>query len=1138
MSAQPNTQQAGSQPSYPNLSGAVGPPQQPVQSISLIERAARTINDRLEEESRFPALDSYLSQGHSADYDVPGTQTWAPFQQVKSYNIPDEVFEQYNRAQVTTIMGLFAEINHAWISIDNALYLWDYTHPNPQLLGYEEAVNSITAVKLAKPRPGVFVPAITDLLVVATGSDVHLIGMACGKDTPDSPISVSLYQTKMQVPIRGINVQCIAASAKTGRIFFAGRNDNEVHELTYQQEEKWFQNRCARVCHTRKGYESFIPSIPAFSRRESHEYVMQMVIDDTRNTLYTLSNLSNIRAFHLRSATELNLVISRSFNAILNDISHKIPATDLISRSIPIVSITPIPAQEASRINLVATMSTGCRIFFSGVSGGFYSDDNSGGLSSMQVHHIKFPPPESSAAPTNTKAITNGNYAGQQQVSSSRALDMTRMSQRYPPGYFMWFVQRSQQAASDIVFMSAPDSGRIAHPQDPSQANKLPEFGMWFGIEGRVEDVGFMTEPFGASTSPVGFGNELAVQFDKPISEFAILTNSGIQTYRRRRMVDVFAASIRNGGGEEGLEGEIRTFAHLYGRGETIATALAVACGQASDVALDSRVTRITDNDILEYARRTFIEHGGRPEPDQNVIPASGAPSIDQVRPSPRHEGLTLYISRLLRSVWKARLAVEVLSPAGAFMVRPTVAMSKLQGIQRDLVRLQEFLNSNKTFIEGLGGPEALGRVSTKQDEVALQAEHRALSSVVRLVADVIEGIAFVQVLFAPEEHVEEIVMLLPDQSRQQLRSTTYEGLFCSNGGKELAKELVKGIVNRNIRTGSNVDTVTDALRRRCGSFCSADDCIIFKAQESLKRASEPTASADQSRLQLNESLRLLKQVAASLPMDQLQQIVQQYNSLRFFAGAIQLTLSVAQECDQGNSALAWFNEGMLGQDSRAILYDSRQRCYDIIHQVATAVDESSSQAPEQIDGQYTLAAKRKQEAYDVINASQDELFQINLYDWYLSSGWSDRLLDVESPFVISYLQRKSANNIDHADLLWRYYAHHNSYAEAAKVQLYLVKSPFSMTLERRMEYLSFARANASTKTVGLTEMGRTRQSRHEMLREVNDLLDIANIQADILQRIRSDERLKGAARTRAIEELDGPILALSTVSSCHNRPV
>ena len=106
------------------------------------------------------------------------------------------------------------------------------------------------------------------------------------------------------------------------------------------------------------------------------------------------------------------------------------------------------------------------------------------------------------------------------------------------------------------------------------------------------------------------------------------------------------------------------------------------------------------------------------------------------------------------------------------------------------------------------------------------------------------------------------------------------------------------------------MDTVTDALRRRCGSFCSADDCVIFKAQEQLKRASDQNVSSETSRNLLNESLRLLQKVAGSLTLDHLRGAVQQYISLNFYAGAIQLALSVAQESDRGNKALSWLNDG------------------------------------------------------------------------------------------------------------------------------------------------------------------------------------------------------------------------------------
>ena len=91
------------------------------QTLTTAERAARTINETLAGETRFPELDSYLAQGLSAEYDIHSSAPWAPFQKVRIYNIPDQIFEQYNRAQVSTSMGLFAELHYAWVAIDNAL---------------------------------------------------------------------------------------------------------------------------------------------------------------------------------------------------------------------------------------------------------------------------------------------------------------------------------------------------------------------------------------------------------------------------------------------------------------------------------------------------------------------------------------------------------------------------------------------------------------------------------------------------------------------------------------------------------------------------------------------------------------------------------------------------------------------------------------------------------------------------------------------------------------------------------------------------------------------------------------------------------------------------------------------------------
>ncbi|KAF7588757.1 hypothetical protein BBP40_005253 [Aspergillus hancockii] len=1104
------------------------------QTLSTEERAARTVNDTLIQEARYPDLDSYLSQGFSSDYDIPVSTSWAPFQKVKMYNIPDQIFDQYNRAQVSTSMGLFAELNHAWVAIDNALYIWDYTHPNPQLVGFEDQPNSINAVKLAKPRPGVFLPSITHLLVVSTTADIILLGMGC-ETTMGGAKQVTLYQTGMSTPIRGLDIHVIASSEATGRIFFGGSSDNDVYEFTYQQEEKWFQGRCSKVNHTSSRLAALTPSLSFSSfTQKMFENVEQMEVDDSRRLLYTLSSSSTIRVFHMKSDGTLALAITKPASDIYANIGHIIASNETLNPKVPIVSISPIPAAEASRYHLMATTATGYRIYLSATGSYSWSPAPNGtnAPTSMQAHHVKTPPFDNApASPMNAAFQGQGRFQPSVAKVPIHSLDPTRFTVRYPPGYFFCFTCKDSTQKTDTLFVSSPDSGRVARSQENVIPGKSAETAIWLSLGSRAEDVGLCSPSTATSAITGGFGNELAVQFDNPAAEIAILTNTGIHIIRRRRLVDMFAALVRGGGdGDEGLEGEVKNFIRTYGRSETLATALAVACGQGVEISADSRLTQINDPHVLEFARKVFIEYGGRPTMNENAVADNSTPAIDAVVPSPRHAGVALYISRLLRSIWRKEIAKVAAAPNGAQAILPSVSSAKLQTVQRDLSALQEFFKANKSFIEGLSGPEALARVSTKQEETALQAEHRALHSLVQLVSHTIEGISFVLVLF--DERVDEIVATLPDESKQRFMKLTFEELFSTSKGHDIAKELVKGIVNRNIAKGSNVETVADALRRRCGSFCSAEDVVIFKAQELLKRATEAGSNSELGRNLLNESLHLFQQVSESLPMDYLVSAVENFISNQFFAGAIQLALNVAARSDKANMALSWIVDGRPENDPRSDYFYFRKQCYDLIFKVIIAVDNLAANDPGVIDGQLTVIAKRKNEAYGVISDSIDEVFLTSLYDWYLEQGWSDRLLQTNSAFVVTYLERKSADDLSHADLLWRYYAQSERFFEAAKVQFHLAQSAFTLPLARRIEYLGRARANASTFT---PDVGR--QSRQRLLQDISNLIDLANIQDDLLQRLKDDRRLAPERRTQVLVDVDGPIMDISTLFNQYADP-
>lgn len=249
--------------------------------------------------------------------------------------------------------------------------------------------------------------------------------------------------------------------------------------------------------------------------------------------------------------------------------------------------------------------------------------------------------------------------------------------------------------------------------------------------------------------------------------------------------------------------------------------------------------------------------------------------------------------------------------------------------------------------------------------------------------------------------------------------------------------------------------------------------------------------------------------------------------------GAIRLSLKVADERDRGNRAISWIKDGQPSGDARQLPYTQRTNCYKLVFKVIEAVDQAyGAQGNVEQDGVTSQIGRRRQEAYEQINNSEDEVFQNFLYDWYMEKGWAERLLEISSPFVVDYLKRSSETNSAHADLLWKYYAHYNDYLGAAEVQFQLAKSPtFDLTLEQRIEYLSRAKANASTRIAGFSDSGaRNRQTRQELLRNISDHLDVGNIQDDLLQKIKSDKRLQGARREEVLADLNSAVKPVNEV--------
>lgn len=101
-------------------------------------------------------------------------------------------------------------------------------------------------------------------------------------------------------------------STDLGRIFMAGK-DGCLYEIAYQAEAGWLSQRCRKINHSKSSLSFLIPSVLQFSFSEDGKFwafflcnrklcwvqalmsfcptdpVVQIAIDNTRNTLYTRS---------------------------------------------------------------------------------------------------------------------------------------------------------------------------------------------------------------------------------------------------------------------------------------------------------------------------------------------------------------------------------------------------------------------------------------------------------------------------------------------------------------------------------------------------------------------------------------------------------------------------------------------------------------------------------------------------------------------------------------------------------------------------------------------------------------------------------------------------------------------------------
>ncbi|PPQ62740.1 hypothetical protein CVT24_000434 [Panaeolus cyanescens] len=1104
-----------------NISTRQLPPPKPAPvDLPALQNASRVLVEQLGKDAQtIPDLGETLTAAGtqaSASYSIFPEDFRVPFQKRKFVGIPDALFQYYDSVNVTSHMGIMPEIERVWISIDHKLFLWDY-NDGQEISSFMDQPDVITHVALVKPKPGLFVDDITSLLVICTPLTVLLIGVAITPATgPDNRPrkEIKLYATDLVIST-DIEMASVIGTAE-GRIFMCGRQDGNLYELHYQANESWFGKRIQLINHSIGGVQSLLPR---FASTTSDERIIAAVSDMKRNCFYTLSSRNTISIYTTNGDKSIQHI--QTLSSLYKSAQEKAPGSpSLTPQSFAIINIHVIdPSESRAGLQLLAITTNGVRLYFGpGPGYGYSYGTNSvgGGLRPIQLVHVRLPPmnlihPDEQKttyrAPAHSYASPQNHLPPTSRPYIASSLD----NSCYNDGLLL-AAQPGDVDGTDYVLCLSPDLTRIGNigqlnlpPQQPqpqygvatasyqvstgSNRPPLTEQASILTIHGRtwsMATINMPPVPSPAGTPAPAVINELAAQFSENAKQFMLLTNVGLTFLVKRRAVDYLKAVLEDLHAEGNVQ-PIIEFRDSFGRDQTCSMLLALACGNVFlNQAESSNATTSLTSDIIGVAKQAFYDFGERPIWTERVTYGTAENKGSAIF-SGRREGFALYFARLVRPFWKSKLIVV----GGSGQPVLNASEKILVDTQKNLHALKEFLDQNpQLFHSSPSEPASTRSLVTEQE--AWKVEQNSVLELQSLLTRTIEALSFV--LLLSDYRLGELIFKCEPDVQKLIETLTFEELITSQHGMTISRALVNIVIDRQIGQQISVDTVSDVLQRRCGSFCSTDDVMLYKAKENIRKAAE-TRNPTERQKHLAESLRLFTKGARIIEFEKLREVIGDFQQLDYAKGAITLPLACAQMQDADNAGLEYWYSGLTNEeDPRRGLMQQRLKCYDLILDSLTVFEDKCGTAQASSGTSDDHEAVRSH-AYELAFASEDEMFHSTLYDWLIERNLADDLLEMRPPFLEAHLRREPAT-VRKFQLLWQFYVKNGQPLRAAEVLGLLAESTeFDLHLEQRLEYLTLAVANAKSHPISA---GGRHETAIAFLTDLEEKLDVAQVQLEI----------------------------------------
>lgn len=1215
----------------------------PLSTSSPINLARQCVNAQIEKDNSIPTLYEILSVYVVDNYNFnpkKNSNEFSRFEKVNFFSIPEKLLDNNNDSLVTN-MGIFPEIERAWLSVDSKLYIWNY---NASLTDQEFDViddfhGTILTCHLVKPKENVFVESVNNLLIVATSKELKILALEFNSSSRRLEIS----DPHMSISVHGLIVNKIIFLEASKDILFTGAGSGDaIWRLNYSNSNDWFSKSITKELLTNSSFSSTLPNIPVLNwlndaSSSNVESIVDLKIDQSRNIIYTLSSKSIIKSYKFQiknNQLTLGQPIVKRITNILKELSTTSTniRSPLLRNNLKLINIHPVSKHENANLFLVAVATNGCRFYINGST--LYGE-----RLTLTTNLVKFPPIDiklyetiekrkekminenqslnvDELLPTHILKSTRTPYYSYNKLSNniSRSPHLSPSINNTLNGSNNNTINRNQNDNKSITksFVTPVVSiEELKEAQEKSQIlqntstsliispnifigfskelglfTSTPDYGVFKKSSQYIEDFEFfdnfsevfdiiqLTPSFNAVDKPKGYANEFASQYTSEPLEFAVLTNSGIVIYRYRTP-DVIL--------EDGLnDSTFKKFGSKYGYDEACSTTLYLACKYDK-----------SDN-FRNIATKYFISGGQNSKLDKSMSPV-----IDNVEPSDRFFAVLILFSRLIRQVWNKevfKLRSEIKFDKMGYIDPKSVRSLQtdkniiLDGLNIDKKELEyllcsiliiiKFFEDNKNIIPGLSkdinNQSESASWKEKATEVCIQAEQICFDSISKFLNIAKEGLSFLTILLEEEEeekskekkNFKSIISFLPIQLQADLSCITFSDFFAKSDPNvaKLVKELLSCIINKSITQGNSVELVANTLQEKCGYFCSTDDVLIFKAIESLKKAKTYSDNKDDElKLKyLENSIQLLKQTSDSLSDETIADCVNAILQLGYYSNAVEFLLDVANTPEIVKLATQYQTDLQLSMPIDPIKRNSYQRklkLYHIIFQILVDIDQKAlssvekatdatlighnslnanqttkSNQPVFVDNEGNLVtyySQMRDRCYKISLNYKDKMFHFEFYKWLVANGVGEKLLYIETPYILEFLKERATNDLEMSRLLWVYYSKRGDYYEAANHLYSLALSKFDISLLDRIQFLSIA--NSFVQGI---ETQFLKDDVINLASRISDLISVSNLQDELLVTVKNDSRVNDLAKKIATEELGGEILFINDLYNEYIDPM